>query len=370
MKLGVKCTSLDIVTKADVYWMQKKSKIFVAFLAKNVTQGYMKILVTGGGGFLGRYVVKKLLARGYTVRVLGRSEQPDLKEAGVDVIQGDIRDATIVRAAARGVDVIQHIAAKAGVWGSWEDYHQTNVIGTRNVLHACKELGTQRLIYTSTPSVVFNGEALQGVDESQPYGKNWLCHYAHTKRIAEEEVLAANDPDGSGLRTIALRPHLIWGVGDNHLIPRVIERARAGKLRIVGDGTNKVDIVHVENAADAQIRAQVALERQEGCGRAYFISQGEPVVLWNWINDLLKRLGIPQIEKQISLSSAYRVGAVMESLWKTFRLKGEPPMTRFVATELAKDHYFDIRAAKQNLGYQPTVTTEEGLQELVAHLKG
>lgn len=329
----------------------------------------MKILITGGGGFLGRYVVKKLLARGYTVRVLGRSEQPDLKEAGVDVIQGDIRDAKIVRAAARGAEVIQHIAAKAGVWGSWEDYYQTNVIGTRNVLNACKELGTKRLVYTSTPSVVFNGEVLQGVDENQPYGKDWLCHYAHTKRIAEEEVLSANDPDGSGLRTIALRPHLIWGVGDNHLIPRVVERARAGKLRIVGDGLNKVDIVHVENAADAQIRAQVALERQEGCGRAYFISQGEPVVLWDWINDLLKRLGVAPVEKQISLKSAYRVGAVMEGVWKTLRLKGEPPMTRFVATDLAKDHYFDISAARQNLGYQPTVSTEQGLEELVKALR-
>jgi 2-alkyl-3-oxoalkanoate reductase len=329
----------------------------------------MKILVTGGGGFLGRYVVKKLLAKGYAVRVLGRSEQPDLKEAGVDVIQGDIRDAKIVRAAARGVDVIQHIAAKAGVWGSWEDYYQINVIGTRNVLFACRELGTKRLVYTSTPSVVFNGESLHSVDESEPYGRNWLCHYAHTKRIAEQEVLEANDPGGSGLRTIALRPHLIWGVGDNHLIPRVIERARQGKLRIVGDGENMVDIVHVENAADAQIRAQVALEREEACGKPYFISQGEPVVLWDWINELLEKLGIPKVEKQISLPVAYRIGAVMEVVWKTFRLKGEPPMTRFVATELAKDHYFDITAARHDLGYQPAKSTEEGLMELVAHLK-
>jgi len=329
----------------------------------------MKILVTGGGGFLGRYVVKKLLAKGYRVRVLGRSEQPDLKEAGVDVIQGDIRDATLVRAAARGVDVVQHIAAKAGVWGPWDEYYQVNVVGTRNVLNACKELGIKRLVYTSTPSVVFNGEAFQGICENQPYGENWLCHYAHTKMIAEKEVLTANDPDGSGLRTIALRPHLIWGVGDNHLIPRVIARAKAGKLRIVGDGLNNVDIVHVENAADAQIRAQVALERIESCGKPYFITQGEPVVLWDWINGLLDRLGISTVEKQISLPAAYRVGAIMEGVWKTLRLKGEPPMTRFVATELSKDHFFDITSARNNLGYQPSVSTEEGLVELVEHFK-
>jgi len=340
----------------------------VAFLAEIATHVYMKILVTGGGGFLGRYVVKKLLEKGYAVRVLGRSEQSDLKAEGVDVIQGDIRDAKIVRAAARGVDVIQHIAAKAGVWGKWDDYYQINVIGTRNVLNACKELGTSRLIYTSTPSVVFNGHSLRGVNESQPYGKNWLCHYAYTKMLAEKEVLSANDPDGSGLRTIALRPHLIWGVGDNHLIPRVVERARKGKLRIVGDGSNKVDIVHVENAADAQIRAQVALERVESCGRPYFITQGEPVVLWDWINDLLTRLGIPQVEKQISLPAAYRMGATLEGVWKTFRFAGEPPMTRFLATELAKDHYFDITAARHDLGYHPSVSIEQGLLELVAHL--
>lgn len=329
----------------------------------------MKILVTGGGGFLGRYVVKKLLAKGYAVRVLGRSQQSDLKDTGVDVIQGDIRDAKIVRAAARGVDLIQHIAAKAGVWGTWDDYFQTNVVGTRNVLNACQELGIKRLVYTSTPSVIFNGQPFRGVDESQPYGRNWLCHYAHSKMLAEQEVLSANDPDGTGLRTIALRPHLIWGIGDNHLIPRVIERARLGKLRVVGDGKNKVDIVHVANAAEAQLRAQVALEREEGCGRAYFISQGEPVVLWEWINQLLERLGIPQVEKQISLSAAYRLGAVMEGAWKLLRLPNEPPMTRFVATELAKDHYFDISAARENLGYFPSVSTEQGLEELVAHLK-
>lgn len=329
----------------------------------------MKILVTGGGGFLGRYVVRKLLDKGYAVRVLGRSPQPDLKELGVDVIRGDIRDAKLVRAAAKGVESIQHLAAKAGVWGAWEDYYQTNVEGTRNVLVACRELGIGRLVYTSTPSVVFNREPLRGVNESQPYGRDWLCHYAHTKRIAEEEVLKANNPKGTGLRTIALRPHLIWGVGDNHLIPRVIGRARQGKLRIVGEGTNKVDIVHVRNAADAQIRALVALEREESCGQAYFITQGEPVLLWEWINGLLEKLDIPTVEKQVSLKAAYRAGAVMEAVWKTFRLKGEPPMTRFVATELAKDHYFDISAARRNLGYQPTVSTEEGVEELVAHLK-
>ncbi len=318
---------------------------------------------------MGRYVVNKLLASGRDVRVLGRSDQPELRSLGVDVIQGDLRDAAAVLAASKGMDVIQHIAAKAGVWGCWGIYYRTNVWGTQNVLSACKKNGINRLVYTSTPSVAFNGEALRGVDESQPYGRGWLCHYAHTKMLAEKEVLEANDPNGSGLRTIALRPHLIWGVGDNHLIPRVIDRAKKGKLRIVGDGMNKVDIVHVQNAADAQIFAQDALEIEENGGKAYFISQGQPVVLWDWINDLLDRLGIPKIEKRISLGAAYKLGAVMEGIWKAFRLSGEPPMTRFVATELAKDHFFDISSAREKLGYQPKVTIEEGLEELVEHYK-
>lgn len=328
----------------------------------------MKILVTGGGGFLGRYIIKALLARKDQVVSLGRRAQPDLESWGVEVCLGDVADSEAVLAAAKGCDAVIHVAAKAGVWGTWESYFQANVLGTRNVLAACREHGIQRLVHTSTPSVVFSGEAFEGADESLPYGQNWLCHYAHTKSIAEREVLEANDL--TGLRTTALRPHLIWGVGDNHLIPRIVERARAGKLRKVGSGKNRVDITHVYNAAQAHVLALDALDSGTAAGRAYFLSQGESVNLWDWVNGLLTGLGVSPVEKSISARAAYRIGAVMEVLYRLFHLSGEPPMTRFVAVELAKSHWFDISAAKRDLGYQVEVSTEAGLRELILDLNG
>lgn len=327
----------------------------------------MKVLVTGGGGFLGRYIVARLLARGDTVTILGRSRHPDLEALGVIWVQGDIANGERVMAACQGQDVVYHVAALAGIWGPRQVFFKTNVEGTRHVIEGCRRHEVGKLIYTSTPSVVFTGEPLRNVDETRPYGSNWLCHYAETKAQAEAEVLAAN---GLTLRTVALRPHLIWGVGDNHLIPRVVARAKAGRLRIVGDGTNKVDIVQVDNAADAHLLAERALEEPgKADGKAYFISQGEPVVLWDWINDLLRRLDVPPVKKRISLAAAYRLGGVLEGMFGLLRLRQEPPMTRFLAVELAKDHYFNIAAARRDLGYEPKKGTEEGVAELVAELK-
>ena len=323
-------------------------------------------LVTGGGGFLGRYIVKKLLADGHRVSILGRKAQPDLLRLGVTCHQADISDFDGLRSAVTGQDVIFHVAAKAGFWGSYQSYFQANVVGTENLLRLAQEAGVRDFVYTSTPSVVFTGEPFTGEDESLPYGKNWLCAYAQTKAMAEEKVLLANS---DCLRTVALRPHLIWGVGDNHLIPRVLAKAQAGKLRQVGDGQNLVDITHVESAAHAHLLAWKALEEKRCDGRAYFISQGEPVNLWSWINDLLARMDIPRVEKKISLAAAYRIGVLAEAVYKILSLSGEPPMTRFVATELGKSHYYSIGNAQRDFGYQPNVSTEEGLTELVAHYR-
>lgn len=327
----------------------------------------MKILVTGGGGFLGRYIVDKLLRRGETVTVFGRSAQPELEGRGVRVVRGDIADARAVEEACAGQDVVYHVASLAGIWGKRDGFFRANVLGTRHVLEGCRKHRVRKLIYTSTPSVVFSGSGLQGVDEAQPYGERFLCHYAETKAVAEREVLAANSPE---LRTVALRPHLIWGVGDNHLIPRVVARARSGRLRIVGEGNNRVDIVHVENAAEAHLLAEGALDEPgRADGKTYFISQNEPVVLWEWINELLEKLDIAPVKKRVSMRTAYRLGAGLEGVYRMLRLKGEPPMTRFLAVELATDHFFDISAARRDLGYTAAKSTAEGVEELVAHLK-
>ena len=325
----------------------------------------MKILVTGGGGFVGGYIVERLLARGYAVRSIGRSPQPELVAKGVEVVCGDLTDATAVSAACEGVDAVFHVAARAGVWGSWESFYGPNVIGTRNVLSACRKWQVKRLVYTSTPSVVFNGDSIRGGDESLPYGKNWLCHYAETKALAEQEALAANSEK---LQVVALRPHLIFGPGDPHLLPRVVESVKAGRLRIVGDGSAKVDVSYVGNVADAHLDAFDALERGKGAGQAYFISQGEPVDLWPWLNSILEGLGQPPLTQKIPLPLAYGIGALCEGVWKVLRRRTDPPITRFVAVELAKDHYFDIRKAQHELGYRPRVPMNEALKLTIQDL--
>ena len=198
-----------------------------------------------------------------------------------------------------------------------------------------------------------------------PYPDRWLCHYPHTKALAEQQVLAANGVDG--LLTCALRPHLIWGPRDRHLIPRLWDRARSGQLRRVGDGTNRVDMIYVENAAAAHCQAADALEPGSPvAGRAYFLSQGEPVNCWGWINELLAVGGLPPLKKSISFRAAWRVGGMLELAYRLLRLRSEPRMTRFLAAQLAKDHFFDIRRAERDFGYRAEVSTEEGMRRLAA----
>jgi nucleoside-diphosphate-sugar epimerase len=323
------------------------------------------VLVTGGTGFLGRRLVERLLAAGRPVTVLGRTPAPDLERQGARFIRASLDDAAVVAAACAGVGTVFHVAARVGVWGRYEDFFRVNVLGTRAVLAGCRAHGVPRLVYTSTPSVVYHGRDLAGADESLPLTTSCPSPYPLTKAIAEHEVLTANSPD---LRTVALRPHLIWGVGDPHLVPRLLARARTGRLRLVGSGRNRVDMVHVANAVDAHLLAEQALAGA-AAGRAYFITNGEPVVLWDWINGLLRALGDPPVTKRLPLGAAWLLGAACEAAWRTLHLAGEPPMTRFIATELAKDHWFDLGAARRDLGYEPRVAMAAGTAELVAHLR-
>ena len=326
-------------------------------------------LVTGGTGFLGRRLVERLLAAGRPVTILARRADPALAARGVRFITASLDDSAAVTAACAGHATVFHTAAKVGVWGRYDDFFRTNVLGTRALLAGCHAHGVARLVYTSTPSVVYHGQNLANADESLPLTTACPSPYPLTKAIAERDVLAANS---ATLRTIALRPHLIWGVGDPHLVPRVLARARAGRLRLIGDGQNKVDMVHVENAVDAHLLAERALsdsprsalnaQPPAACGRPYFITNGEPVLLWEWINDLLRALGERTIE---------RVGgnATCETLWRVLPVNTEPPMTRFIAAELAKDHWFNLAAARRDLGYEPRVTMAEGTAALVASLR-
>lgn len=325
-------------------------------------------LVTGGTGFLGRHVVQRLLAAGRPVTVLARRRDPALEAQGVRFVCSALSDTEAVAEACRGAETVFHVAAKVGVWGPYRDFEEANVGGTRALLRGARRHGVRYFIHTSTPSVVYNGLDLAGADESLPLTRACPSPYPVTKAHAELEVLAANSDT---LRTVALRPHLIWGPGDPHLVPRVLERARRGRLRIVGHGRNRVDMVHVENATDAEMLAEEALREpvSQAAGRAYFITNAEPVVLWDWINELLAGLDLPPVKSRLSLRTASTLGAICEGVWSVLRLGGEPPMTRFVAAELAKDHWFSPAAAARDLGYQPRVSMEEGTRALIAHLR-
>ena len=214
--------------------------------------------MTGGTGFLGRRIVERLLAQGRAVTVLARRPAPDLEKRGVHLVAADLSDPEKVHFACRGVETVFHVAAKVGVWGRYEDFFRANVLGTRAVLQGCRTHRVRRLVYTSTPSVVYNGRDLAGADESMPLATRCPAAYPLTKAIAESEVLAANSP---ALSTVALRPHLIWGAGDPHLVPRIIAQARAGRLRIVGSGRNRVDLGYLA-AVTGEVDLRRATERE------------------------------------------------------------------------------------------------------------
>lgn len=322
------------------------------------------ILVTGGGGFLGSAIVRQLLAKGHRVASFSRHVYPELDALGADQLSGDIGNAGAVKDAVRGRDAVFHVAAKAGVWGNYDDYFRTNVTGTRHVITACRSCRTPVLVYTSSPSVVFDGGDMQGVNESAPYPTGYHAPYPQTKAMAEQAVVAAAD---EVLKTVVLRPHLIWGPADNHLVPRII--ARAGSLRRVGDGSNRVDTIYIDNAAHAHVLAMEALEKNPAVsGRVYFISDDNPIGLWEMINRILAAGGKPPVTRSLSPTAAYCIGAVLEWAYRTFGISGEPKMTRFVARELATAHWFDISAAKRDLGYAAQVSIDEGMKRLKAWL--
>ncbi|MGF1757267.1 NAD-dependent epimerase/dehydratase family protein [Photobacterium sagamiensis] len=376
-------------------------------LASTVSHAF----VTGAGGFLGKAICRCLRQAGIAVTGFARGDYPELEQMGVTMVKGDISDKTTLMNAMKGCDLVFHVASKAGVWGSKADYYAPNVDGARNIIDACQVLRIDKLVYTSTPSVTFAGFDEAGIDESAPYANNYLNYYAESKAIAEQMVLAANgrllektccleninslekidslektdsfeEPNSleesdclegtdKQLKTVALRPHLIWGPEDPHLVPRVIDRARAGRLKLVGREDKLVDTIYVDNAAYAHILAALRLSEPEAvcAGKAYFLSNDEPITMAAMLNKILSCADLPPVRKRVPTSLAYGVGALLEWIYGWLGKKQEPVMTRFVARQLSTSHYFDISAAKTDLGYVPLVSIEEGMKRLKASLK-
>ncbi len=327
----------------------------------------MKVLVTGGGGFLGRYVVEQLVARGDEVISFSRGTYPELAQLGVQTIQGDLQDAEAIKKACVGVEIVFHTAARPGFWGTRASFYGPNVIGTENVIAACRANGVSRLVYTSSPSVIFDNTAQSGIDECHPYPQKYENFYSETKALGEQKVIQANGPD---LLTCALRPHLIFGPRDRHLLPRVIAAGRAGTLPQVGDGRNRVDLTYVQDAARAHLLAADRLvPGSPVAGSVYFISQDEPVMLWPWLSALFAALNVPPIRLRVPLWTARTIGGVLEWLYRTFKLPGEPRLTRFLASELALDHFYDISRAKRDFGYRPQIDMAEATRRTIEFLK-
>jgi nucleoside-diphosphate-sugar epimerase len=322
----------------------------------------MKVFVTGGGGFLGQAIVRDLIADGHEVTTFARGHYPRLREMGATNLRGDITDYAALVVAMEGHDACIHTASTVSMWGRWKDFVKTNIEGTHNVLEACRATGVKRLIYTSSPSVVFGNEPLRGVDESQPYPKRHFAHYPRSKAMAEDMVLVANSEE---LWTCALRPHLIFGPGDQNLIPRLVEAHKKGQLKRIGDGQNRVDITYVDNASEAHVLALKKLTGHDSpvAGNAYFLGQG-PVKIWEFADQVMKLHGQAPVTARIPFRVAYLIGAVCEIIYGALGLSKWPPMTRFTAMMLGLDHYYDHSAAKRDLGWEPKITIDEGLKRL------
>lgn len=321
----------------------------------------MTILVTGGGGFIGRSIVRALLDRGDSVRVFCRGDYPRLRQWGADLQRGDVSDFNAVSAAAKGCEGVFHVAGRVDLWGRYEDFFATNTLGTRNVIEACRAQGVPKLVYTSTPSVVHGGDAVDGVDESAPYPAHFEAHYPATKALAEQDVLAASD---DSLSTVAIRPHLVWGPDDTSVLPRLVERAKAGRLRLVGE-PQRIDTTYIDNAVSAHLAAYDRLVPGSAvAGKAYFITQDEPLDGPKFVNDMLDAAGLPPVTRSIPRGVALAAAAVTEGVWKTLRLQSEPPVTRFLISQLSTAHWYDISAARRDLSYNPAISYEEGMRRL------
>ncbi len=329
-----------------------------------MSQGFAQVLVTGGGGFIGGALVRRLLDQGVAVRSLSRQPYPELEALGVTQLQASIEDAPAVTRACEGCDVVFHVAGMNAAWGRRAAFYRTNVTGTEVVVQACRAAGVPRLVFTSSPMAVFDGTHQAGIDERHPYPPQWPSLYAETKAKAEQLVMAAN---GKGLTTVSLRPRLVWGPGDNSLIPRIVHKARAGQLQLIGRKSPAVDWTCIDNAVDAHLlAAEQALPDSPAAGQTYFISNGAPLPIDALINHILGAYGLGPVTRRVPAGVAYTLGAAMEGAWTLLRREDEPPLTRFVVLNLTRTNWFDIGAARRDLGYEPRVSLEEGLEQLRA----
>jgi 2-alkyl-3-oxoalkanoate reductase len=322
----------------------------------------MKVFVTGGSGFLGHAIVLQLLDAGHEVHTFARNNDDRLNREGVTQFLGSLTSYSAIKEAMTGCHAVIHAAAKTGIQGTYDEFYDTNVLGTQHILEACRALNIQLLVYTSTASVIFDGGS-EGKNEELPYPKKFDAYYPQTKAIAEQQVIQANGPE---LATVSLRPHLVWGPGDPHFFPRLMAKRRLDKLRILGKKTFRVDVTYVDDAAKAHLQALAVLQQEPNrvAGKAYFLSQDEPIAVDDFMNRLVACGGLGPVTKRINPSVARFAGWCIQKVYRTFRLKKEPPFDLFIAKQLSSSHWYDISAAKRDFGFLPELTIEEGMERL------
>ncbi|MFF1785080.1 NAD-dependent epimerase/dehydratase family protein [Kitasatospora sp. NPDC058243] len=325
----------------------------------------MRVLVTGGSGFLGLELCRRLTGRGDAAVSLNRRWSPELERLGVRQHLGDIAAPDTVRRALAGCEAVIHNAALAGVRGPEQPYRAVNVDGTRRVLTACRALGIRQLVYTSTASVAFTPEGVTGADESLLGPRRHSAAYPRTKAEAEAAVLAANGPD---LATTVLRPHLIWGPGDPHFLPALLRATKGGRLLMPGRGTNLVDTCHLATAAHAHL---LALDRlrpgHPAAGQAYFIAQGEPRPLREVVTRLLAAAGRHASWRPVPYPVALAAAVLADATTTVLRRHTDHGLSRFLLHQLTRPHWFDLTSARRDLGFEPPTTFDQAMAELTRH---
>jgi len=322
----------------------------------------MKVLVTGASGMLGRGVARALLARGDDVTVLQR------RPSGVDCreVLGDVAESDMVLGAAAGADAVVHLAAKVDVVGRWAEYVHANVVGTRAVVDACRGAGVGRLVNVSSPSVAHAGRSLVGAGAGPADPERARGFYARSKALAEQAALAA---DSSQLGVLSVRPHLVWGPGDTQLVGRIIDRARAGRLPLIASGAALIDTTYVDNAVDALVAAVDVCSTDGVHGAALVVSNGEPRPVGEVLRRLCAAAGVPAPSRRVPLGLALAAGAAAEGVWTVLDRRDTPPLTRFLAEQLATAHWFDQRRTREALRWTPRTSLEQGFAALAEHYR-
>lgn len=325
----------------------------------------MKTLITGATGFLGGALTRRLHSMGWDVTALGRNPAKlnKLEDDGIRAVRADISKKDQVTASFSDVELVFHCAALPSPWGNFEKFYQANVIGTRNIVQACLQNNVKRLVYVSTPSIYFDYNSRIAVKENDPLPEP-ISHYAHTKRLAEEEI---DKGFAQGLAVVSIRPRALFGEGDTVIFPRLLSRLKSGRLPILGDGENIVDLTYIQNVVDALLLC--AESPKNTLGKTYNISNGEPVKIWELVNRICDELNLPHPKRKISKHTAHTAASIIEFFYSLIPYSPEPPLTRVTVSMLANNTTLDISAARNELGYQPNVSVEEGVQRFLKYWK-